>query len=201
MSSSEVEYRRGEYRKSAARREQIVEAAFAVFSELGYTAGSVSEIARRVGMTQTGVLHHFKGGKTALLQAVLDRRDEQAQAILADKRGIELLRSLPRITESQLDKRGMIQAYRMLSTEAVNPDHPAHAHFRERQQMVARGIEQAFREAVEDGDAAADLDPRAAALSALAMTEGLEVMWLNGFDVDMVEGSRRHIQQFLTTEL
>lgn len=201
MSGSQVEYRRGEYRKSAARREQILEAAFAVFSELGYTASSVSEISRRVGMTQTGVLHHFKGGKTALLQAVLDRRDEEAQRIITGKRGIAFLRALPRITETQLDKGGMIQAYRMLSTEALNPEHPAHQHFRKRQQMVARGVEQAFREAIEDGDAPADLDPRDAALSSLAMTEGLEVMWLNGFDVDMVAGARRHMRQFLTTEL
>lgn len=201
MSDSQVEYRRGEYRKSAARRQQILEAAFAVFSEHGYTASSVSEIARRVGMTQTGVLHHFKGGKTALLQAVLERRDEHAQAIIAGKRGIEFLRALPEITTTQLDKRGMVQMYRMLSTEALNPEHPAHAHFQARQRVVLDGIERAFREAVEDGDAPADLDPHAAALSCLSMTEGLEVAWLTGFDVDMVADSRRHIQQFLTTPL
>ncbi|WP_221583693.1 TetR/AcrR family transcriptional regulator [Microbacterium sp. G2-8] len=201
MAGSTVEYRRGEYRKSAARREQILEAAFAVFSELGYTAGSVSEIARRVGMTQTGVLHHFKGGKTALLQAVLDRRDEQAQAIIAGKRGADFLRALPEITTTQLDKRGMIQAYRMLSTEALNPDHPAHAHFQARQRLVLDGLEKAFREAIEDGDAPSDLDPHAASLSCLAMTEGLEVLWLTGFDVDMVAESRQHIQQFVTAPL
>lgn len=201
MSGSTVEYRRGEYRKSAARREQILEAAFAVFSESGYTASSVSEIARRVGMTQTGVLHHFKGGKTTLLRAVLDRRDEQAQALIAGKRGVEFLRALPEITTTQLDKRGMVQAYRMLSTEALNPEHPAHAHFQERQRVVLDGLEKAFREAIDDGDAAPDLDPHAAALSCLSMTEGLEVIWLTGFDVDMVADSRRHIQQFLTTQL
>lgn len=201
MAHSEVEYRRGEYRKSAARREQILEAAFAVFSEFGYTASSVNEIARRVGLSQTGVLHHFAGGKTALLQAVLDRRDELAQGILGDRRGIEFLRALGEITRTQLDKRGMIQAYRMLSTEAVNADHPAHAHFHERQRRVLHGVETAFREAMDDGDAPADLDPRAAALSCLAMTEGLEVLWLNGFDVDMIGDSRRHLQQFLTTQL
>lgn len=201
MSGSKVEYRRGEYRKSAARREQILEAAFAVFSELGYTASSVSEIARRVGMTQTGVLHHFKGGKVTLLRAVLDRRDEQAQAIIANKRGIEFLRALPEITTTQLNRRGMVQMYRMLSTEALNEDHPAHEHFQSRQNVVLHGLERAFREAIEDRDATESLDPHRAALSCLAMTEGLEVMWLTGFDVDMVGDSRNHIQSFLTTAL
>ena len=201
MAHAEVEYRRGEYRKSAARREQILDAAFAVFSESGYTASSVNEIARRVGLSQTGVLHHFAGGKTALLQAVLDRRDQLAEDILADRHGIDFLRALSEITRTQLDKRGMIQAYRMLSTEAVNPDHPAHAHFHDRQRRVLHGLERAFREAMDDGDAPLDLDPHAAALSCMAMTEGLEVLWLNGFTVDMVGDSRRHLQQFLTTEL
>lgn len=201
MSGSIVEYRRGEYRKSAVRREQILEAAFTVFSELGYTASSVSEIARRVGMTQTGVLHHFKGGKVALLQAVLDRRDKHAQAIIADKRGIDFLRALPEITTTQLDRRGMVQMYRMLSTEALNPDHPAHEHFQSRQRVVASGLERAFREAIDNGDAPESIDPHQAALSCMAMTEGLEVMWLTGFDVDMVRDSRNHIQNFLTTPL
>ncbi|MBP2436539.1 hypothetical protein [Microbacterium amylolyticum] len=47
----------------------------------------------------------------------------------------------------------------------------------------------------------ADIDPREAALTSLAMTEGLEVMWLNGFDIDMVAISRVHLQRYLTTPL
>ena len=201
MADIKVEYRRGEYKKSAARREQILDAATEVFGQAGFTAGSLNEVARRVGMTQTGILHHFKGGKAALLQAILDQRDARAQAILANRRGIEMLRGLLLISASQLDQRGMVQMYRHLSAEALHPEHPAHSHFSARMKFVMDSIEQAFKEAVSDGDAYPDVDPRAAAQSTMVITEGTEVLWLQGFRVDMVEDVRRHIQQYLRTPL
>ncbi len=201
MADPQVEYRRGEYRKSAARREQILEAATEVFGQAGFTASSLSEVARRVGMTQAGILHHFKGGKTALLTAILDKRDERALAILSGRRGIEMLRGLLVISAAQKHQRGIVQMYRLLSTEALNAEHPAYEHFRRRHHSVAAAVEQAFREAREDGDAHPDIDPRVAAISTMAMTEGTEVLWLNGLDVDIVEDVRGHMQTFLSTPL
>ncbi|GAA2342182.1 TetR/AcrR family transcriptional regulator [Saccharopolyspora halophila] len=189
---------RGEYRKSAQRREQIVEAAFAVFAKAGYTASSVSQIAREVGMTQTGVLHHFAGGKTALLKAVLERRDERAEQVLEGRRGTEFLAGLVEISREQADLRGAVQLYTILSAEATDPDHPAHEHFRDRVERIASAVANAYAEAGEDGALREGVDPRAAALSTLAMTEGLELLWLNGQDVDMAEGIRAHINTFLT---
>lgn len=192
---------RGEYRKSAERRAQILDAAFTVFAKSGYTASSVNEIARTVGITQTGVLHHFAGGKIALLRAVLEQRDARAQGVLEARRGRDFLLGLVEISRAQASQRGVVQLYRNLSAEAVDPDHPAHEYFHARLERIADAVTQAFAEVREDGGLRERVDPRTAALRTIAMTEGLELLWLNGFDVDMADDIRDFIDGFLVDPL
>lgn len=192
---------RGTYRKTAQRREQILEAAFAIFAKNGYTASSVNEIARAVGITQTGVLHHFAGGKLALLTAVLQQRDALAEENLRGKTGREFLAALVEISRVQASQRGVVQLYRNLSTEAVDPEHPAHNYFRERLGRIIEAVTQAFSEVLAEDGLKPGIEPRAAALNTLAMTEGLEALWLQGLDVDMAEGIRWHINGFLAKPL
>ncbi|MFT4214360.1 MAG: TetR/AcrR family transcriptional regulator [Microbacterium sp.] len=188
---------RGEYRKSALRREQILDAAFDVFSRSGYTAGSVSEIARQVGISQTSVLHHFAGGKIALLRGVLERRDTAAADSLEELSGRDFLAQLVEISRAQAEQRGVVQLYRILSTEATDPGHPAHSYFHERSHRIADAVTVAFEQADAAGDLRDGVEPRAAALHILATIEGLEMLWLYGHDVDMAEDSRRDINSFL----
>ena len=49
--------KRGPYAKSAQRRRQIIEAAFDVFAARGYQGGSLQEVADRVGLGHTSILH------------------------------------------------------------------------------------------------------------------------------------------------
>ncbi|WP_337059749.1 TetR/AcrR family transcriptional regulator [Kineococcus sp. G2] len=192
---------RGEYRKSAERRQQILDAAFTVFTRSGYTGTSVNEIARAVGMTQTGVLHHFSGGKMALLRAVLEQRDVRAEHLLAGRRGRDFLAGLVEVSRTQAGQRGVVQLYTVLSAEATDPDHPAREYFAERFERIANAVTTAFAEEDAVGGLLDDVDPRRAAFSSIAMTEGLELLWLDGFDVDMADGIRRHLNSFLHTPL
>jgi AcrR family transcriptional regulator len=57
-------------RTRAQAREEILLAASTVFVELGYDAATLEEIARRVGVTRTGVLYHFHS-KEALLAEII----------------------------------------------------------------------------------------------------------------------------------
>ena len=79
----------------ARRREEILEAANALFSERGYDEVSVEEIASSAGVTR-GLVHHYFGGRKEVYIALLERlgsmREEQlpppvgrsARARLAD---------------------------------------------------------------------------------------------------------------------
>ncbi|WP_181397203.1 TetR/AcrR family transcriptional regulator [Cryobacterium arcticum] len=187
---------RGEYSKSVERRAEILEAAFTTFAKSGYTASSVNEIARSVGMTQTGVVHHF-AGKLALLQAVLEQRDTRAELLLDGRRGRDFLASLVEISRTQESLRGVVQLYTILSAEATDPDHPAHDYFVARFERIAAAVTLAFEE-VGAADGLRDgVDPRRAALLTLATTEGLELLWLNSLEVDMAEDIRRLINSLL----
>jgi AcrR family transcriptional regulator len=192
---------RGEYRKSAERRAQILEAALAVFARSGYTGSSVNEIARQVGMTQTGVLHHFTGGKLALLRAVLEQRDVRAEEVLAGRTGRQFLAGLVRISENQAGQRGVVQLYTVLSAEATTPDHPAHGYFRERFDRILAAVTDAFAQVAAEGGLRSGHDPRRAAVAVVAATEGLELLWLNDLDVDMAADIRRLIDSFLVEPL
>lgn len=54
------------------RKDQIVEAATQLFIENGYTATSVRQIAEVVGCTEAALYYHFKDGKRALFQEVVE---------------------------------------------------------------------------------------------------------------------------------
>lgn len=192
---------RGEYRKSARRRAEILDAAFLVFSRNGYNASSVNQIAKSVGLTQTGVLHHFSGGKIALLMAILEARDASSASILEALAGRELLAGLVEVSRHQADQRGVVQLYRNVSTEAIDPEHPAHEYFDTRIRRITDTIEVAFAQVKSEGGLRPGVDPRRAALRTLAMTEGLETVWLSGLEVDMADDIEEFINGFLTEPL
>jgi AcrR family transcriptional regulator len=60
--------------KGDASRERILDAAIQLFSERGYAATGVQEIARSAGIEKAALYWHF-GSKESLLAAVLDRTD------------------------------------------------------------------------------------------------------------------------------
>ncbi len=57
---------------ASERREQVVEAATAIFAERGYTGTTTEAVARAAGVSQPYVVRMF-GTKEALFRAVLDR--------------------------------------------------------------------------------------------------------------------------------
>lgn len=193
--------RRGQYRKTAARREQVLDAALEVFAKSGYSAGSMNEIARMTGITQAGILHHFRGGKPELLRAVLERRDRVAQEILHGRRGLDFLQGLVEISRSQGLQPGIVQLYKVLSVEATDPEHPAHDYFQGRFRMILRELERAYEELAAEGLLRDGASPGRAAFDSIVAIEGIELLWLNGLEVDMADYSRRHMSQYLTVEL
>jgi AcrR family transcriptional regulator len=62
--------------KGQQSRERILDAAVGLFSERGYAASGVEEIARRAGIEKAALYWHF-GSKEGLLAMVLDRMDAE----------------------------------------------------------------------------------------------------------------------------
>ena len=168
---------RGTYAKTPKRREEILVAAFDVFARSGYLNSSMSEIAKRAGMTMPGVTHHFPT-KSGLLEAVLRERDLDGAGHLEGRRGVELLRGLLEIAERDEDDRGSTQLFTILSAEATVEDHPVHDYFRDRYALILRNVGRAFEEARGDGDLRAEVIPAEAAQMYVALSDGLQLQHL-----------------------
>lgn len=184
------------------RREEIVTAGLAVFSSSGFHGSSLRDVARRAGLSQAGLLHHFPS-KERLLQAVLNRRDDIARGQLGEPvpDGLDLIRrlvTLPAITRT----RELVQLHVITSAEAAVAGHPLRAHVRLRQASVLDMVRQAFEGAAARGEVRRDVDCAGTARTLVALMDGLQVQWLLHPDEADVPGDlRRCLQPLLTVDL
>jgi AcrR family transcriptional regulator len=170
---------RGEYAKSASTRRAILDAALEVFAQSGYRSGSLRDVAQRVGMSEAGLLHHFKS-KGALLRAVLDYRDEHSRVIwdFDGSDGVNTLLGMVALARHNASTPGVVELFCTVSAEATSPSHPAHAYFVDRYTYVRETTMRAFEQIEAAGRLAPDIDPRRAAVATIALMDGLQVQWL-----------------------
>jgi AcrR family transcriptional regulator len=194
---------RGEYAKSAERRQQIVDAATEVFSSVGYRKGSLRDVADKVGLSQAGVLHHFPS-KEHLLQAVLSWRDGETARLMGEPlpEGLDFLRGLVRAAEHNATTRELVELHVIVSAEGASADHPLRDYFTDRYAYVLGRTRDAFERAAADGQLRPGTDCASAARTLIALMDGLQIQWLlDPEGVDMAGDLRRYLQPLLTVEL
>jgi AcrR family transcriptional regulator len=190
---------RGEYAKTGATRLAILDAALEVFAASGYRSGSLREVAQKVGMSEAGLLHHFPN-KSALLAAVLDRRDQHSleRVTFSGDDGAVTLRGLVELAAHNASVPGVVELYCILSAEATAPDHPAHEYFIGRYEFTRGNLRTAFEALQRDGRLMAGVTPQRAAVATIAMMDGLQVQWLLDRDViDMADELRSFFRAFV----
>jgi AcrR family transcriptional regulator len=177
--------RRGPYAKTAGRRQEILRTAIEVFADNGYEASSFREIAARVGMSETGLAHHF-GGKAALLAAVLEAREDEDGARWRQGDGAIPPDRLRDLVAQNAQRRGIVQLFARLSTEGTSKASPAHEFFTERYERLRRASAEHIRRLQGEGTIRADLDADLVAQVLLAVMDGLQIQWLYDDRADMV---------------
>lgn len=159
-------------------RSRILAAAADVFGARGYRKGSLEEVARKVGITRQGVLHHF-GSKAGLLLAILEDRD---RSDLAKDRlgripeGPGLFTHLKTTMDANEDRRVVVQLFTVLLADSLTADHPASAWFRDRYSNLRGEVVEALR--VVAGPGAGDDVVLDAADGIIAVMDGLQIQWL-----------------------
>jgi len=181
-----------EPRKGARTRERILDAALGAFSEQGFNAVSLRDIAARAELTHVGLLHHFPS-KEDLLIHVLERRDDldvlelqqlREQTDVLDR---TLLVWALRIVARNTTTPGAASLYARLSSEAADVDHPAHAHFVDRYRRLAGALTAAIRTELAEHQPPFQITAEQAGRQFLALMDGLQLQWLLEPDqVDMV---------------
>jgi len=170
---------RGGYAKGRDRRDAILVAANEVFATRGFRGASLATIAKRVGMSEPGLLHHF-ASKEELLLELLKLRDQHDDERIAEARAAHahVLDVLLELCRQNEERPGIVRLFTILAAESVDDDHPAHdwflARYGDRRSVLVDRLANAQREGTVD----ADLDPDAVASQILAMFDGLQLQWL-----------------------
>lgn len=185
--------RRGPYAKTAARQQQIVDAAIEVFATQGFRASSLREVAARVGLSQAGLLHHF-GSKEALLVAVLASREQRSRTL---GEGLAAADALRQLAQESVANPGLIRLFTVLSAEATDPDHPAHGWMVTRYAETRAEFTAAVRRLQEAGGADPDVDPEVIARQAVAVFDGLQLQWLLDPTTDLAGAVESYIETLL----
>jgi AcrR family transcriptional regulator len=197
-----VDSHRG-YPKGRIRREDILTAAVAVYSEAGYHGSSLREVAKRAGITHAGLLYYFPT-KEALLAAVLERRDAEdaEREQLNAPPGRDVLRRWIALAEYNAEHPAIVELYSRLAAEAVTADHPAHDYFVRHYRLSRRSAFETFRVLAERGELRPGVTAEKAALTYMALSDGLQVQWLTKPDeIDMVGALRHYVDSILVEPL
>lgn len=179
--------RRGPYAKSAERRRAIIEAAHAVFASRGFARGSLQDVADRVGLSQTSLLHYFPS-KTDLLLAVLQHRDlitGDGSSPPDPEEG--LVAGILRQTRYNETAPGVIELYAVLCGESTTDGHPGRDFFAQRFRRLRSEYAEDLRALQAEGRLRDGADPERIAASIIALWDGIQLQWLLERDaVDMV---------------
>ena len=187
--------RKGNQAHTTEVRLSILKAAFVVFSHGGFNGSSLKQVAAKVGITEAGLLHHFKS-KVALLNAVLEYRDSVSAGVAdaAIQKGLTFPLDWYEVISNTAKHPDVIMFFAVMSAEATNSDHPAHAYFMERYLTVTEALAEGFAAMKESGHLRDDVEPEKAAKTLIAISDGLQVQWLLNKNVDLLQGQKDYIE-------
>jgi AcrR family transcriptional regulator len=177
---------KGNYAATEQRRQEVLAAALEIFGENGFRGSSLRQVAEKVGMTEAGILHHFKT-KGNLLRAVLDLRDQESEKFVPahSESGIDFLVGWMRLLRQNIAHKGIVDLYATVSAEATSEDHPAHEYFKDRFAYVSNVVESAFAKLDEAGMLNPGVQAHSASRIFIAISDGLQIQWLMDSTVDM----------------
>jgi len=184
-----------------ARRNEILRAAFEVFSKSGYRGGSLSQVSEIVSITEAGILHHFKT-KANLLIEVLRYHDERATESMGEERlnGLNFVKAWLDLVEYNISVPGMVELYCIVSAEATAANHPAHDYFKIRYDRVISFAIEAMTHIELDGHMRPGLDPVDVGRALVALSDGLQVQWLLDRKWDMLDEHKSFFRRVVTAE-
>lgn len=171
---------RGSYAKGIAKREEILQAALGMISRDGYSRTTIPNLSAAVGLSPTGLIHHF-GTKDQLFSAIIERRnavDEEFFRAQFEKGG-----GIPNFggvlaakIRQGAPKDGFVELDVRYTAEAADSSHPSHDFFKQHfalvQQMTAEGLQRSQSE----NTVSKDVDPEKSAQLTFAVIEGLKLM-------------------------
>ncbi|MCV2395887.1 TetR/AcrR family transcriptional regulator [Actinotalea sp. M2MS4P-6] len=171
---------RGPYRVGRERRAAIIAAAADRFAVDGYHETSMNQLARELGITQGGLLHHFPS-KQHLLLAVAEHRLDVSVAwwddITPASTAGEIIDRMIKVTALFLTEPGLIELAVAVATEAADTASPAHEVLFSRYDAVLTNLTSRFAACAARGELRPGVDPESLARRCVAISDGLQLQW------------------------
>jgi AcrR family transcriptional regulator len=168
---------RGPYAKTAKLRSRAIDIGIELFGSAGYNGATLTEVADRLGMSLTGLQHHFPD-KDSLLTAVLEERDRRDAVRIENRSTLDGLENLILMLSESEASPGLIELQCVLAAEATSAEHPAHEYFQQRYATLRDEAARAFAELAEQGQLSPATTPASLAKMVIALVDGLQLQWL-----------------------
>ncbi|WP_405422996.1 TetR family transcriptional regulator [Streptomyces erythrochromogenes] len=191
---------RGTYAVGDARRQKILDTAVEHFALWGFHASSLARIATACGITQGGLLHHFRSKEDLLLSVLAQSEQHDVERLFAEppESVAAHFATVVALAEDNERRPGLVRMFNTLVGEAANPGHPAHAYFGQRYARVLDHTVELLRAGVARGELRPGTDCEAAGREILAVMDGLQIQWvLAPESVDMPTRLRGFLDRLL----
>jgi AcrR family transcriptional regulator len=168
---------------AAVRRARILDAAMELIGERGYYGFTIQELGTRCGLSKPGLLHYFPS-KNHVLLAVLEELEARETIVMeplaqmaleghGENHGREKAISiLIAMVDRTIANARFARVVVGLHGEALDPAHPAHDWWREREARTLGFLRRLLSPFLTDAEAASRL--------ILASMDGLLLQWLSG---------------------
>ena len=184
--------RRGSYAKGVARRREILDRAIEVFAEQGAAGTSLRQIAQRIGVSNSALLHYFDS-REQLLVAVFEHaeRSRTPEAHHAARTAVEVLVDA---AVRNVTLPGMVELYSTLVAASLETSENSRRRFfvgrfdRVRADLVDRLVRDQRA-----GRIRADVDAAEIAALLVAASDGLQIQWLLEPSIDLERTMRTFV--------
>lgn len=163
----------------------IIDAALSVFCRKGYADARLEDIAAEAGLTRGAIYHHFPG-KVGLYEALLEAKTGRARDLLSvledqgspavDRLRTLMVKFLCLLEEDEEFRR--VQDLVLFKTAYSEELEEGMRRKRAATAALEKAVESLLRRGIAKGEIRAKANPRAAAIAAVSLVNGVAVNWL-----------------------
>lgn len=181
--------------EAAATRLAVLDAARSVFSQRGYEAAHLEDVAAIAGVTRGAIYHHF-GSKADLYVALIDEASGQGGVVIqqAVEEGGTFSEILSRILMSYFalledDTRFREVTELALYKAGTSPElEDLECRRSQEARTLVESISEFFKVGIAQGELRKDLDPATGARSLIAFQNGVAMLWLANPEAFSIKG-------------
>ncbi|MFE0737991.1 TetR/AcrR family transcriptional regulator [Streptomyces sp. NPDC058855] len=181
----------------ADRSDEIIEAAARAFARQGFQGTSLRKLAGELKLTHGTLLYYFDS-KEALLEAVLNRRDRQADtAYITPVTAYDKVYNVYRRALHNEGHPESVALYSAMLCEATDPAHSAHTFFATRYTRILDTLATEIASLQQQGFLHPQLDPETEAALLTALWDGLQLHARYLGDTSIPERLLRHLDDLI----